>query len=213
MTSAEPVTAATDYVLTIVYLIFAMRLFRQSRRARQFAQYFASATFFATALGAAAGGTYHWVGGSVLWRLTVTSIGLAGCFMTASAAFVALAGGARQFFLYAAGLQFAVYEVWIIGHDDFLYVIYDYAAAMLFTLGLYGWAWHRRVNRSAQWIAAAILVTLAGSAVQASGFDFHRYFNHNDLYHLIQIGAAWLFYRGFRDSKDRRLSGAGAVFD
>ena len=72
------------------------------------------------------------------------------------------------------------------------------------TLALFVWASYRRLSRSAPWIAAAILVTFAASVIQASGFDLHRYFNHNDLYHVIQVGAAWLFYRGFRDSKDRR---------
>jgi hypothetical protein len=130
-------------------------------------------------------------------------MGLTGFFMTVSAAFVALAGAARQAFLIAAGLQFVAYGAWIGGHSDFRYVIYDYVAAMLLTLCLFAWASHRRLSPSAAWIAAAILVTFAASGIQASGLDLQRYFNHNDLYHVIQMGAAWLFYRGFRNCEDR----------
>ena len=134
-------------------------------------------------------------------------MGLTGLFMTASAAFVALTGVARRAFLIAAGLQFAAYGAWVVGHNDFRYVIYDYVAAMLLTLGLFVWAFHRRLSRSAVWIAAAILVTFAASGIQASGLDLHRYFNHNDLYHVMQMGAAWLFYLGFRNCEDRRENG------
>ncbi len=203
MKPAEPVTAATDYLLAIVYLIFALRLFRQAGMERQHATQLAAAAFIATMLGAAAGGTYHWIGGEILWKLTLYCIGLTGFFMTASAAFVALAGAARRAFLIAAGLQFVAYGAWVWGRDDFRYVIYDYAAAMLLTLCLFAWASHRRLSRGAVWIATAILVTFAASVIQASGLDLHRYFNHNDLYHVIQLGAAWLFYQGFRNGKDR----------
>jgi uncharacterized protein DUF6962 len=40
------------------------------------------------------------------------------------------------------------------------------------------------------------VVSVIGGAVQASGFDLHPHFNHNDLYHVIQIAAMVLFYRG-----------------
>ena len=36
----------------------------------------------------------------------------------------------------------------------------------------------------------------AGAMVQASGFRLHEHFNHNDLYHVIQMVALVLLYRG-----------------
>ena len=39
--------------------------------------------------------------------------------------------GASQALVIAASLQFATYGAWVISHDDFRYVMYDYAAAML----------------------------------------------------------------------------------
>jgi hypothetical protein len=32
----------------------------------------------------------------------------------------------------------------------------------------------------------------------ASGIALHPHFNHNDLYHVVQIAAMLLFYRGIR---------------
>ena len=42
------------------------------------------------------------------------------------------------------------------------------------------------------------------AAVQASGFALHRHFNHNDLYHVIQMGGFYLLFRGGLLVRDRR---------
>lgn len=56
---------------------------------------------------------------------------------------------------------------------------------------------------SRKWIIAGILVTLAGFAIQQTGFRSHRDFNHNDIYHVIQTGALYCFFRGARLMQDR----------
>jgi hypothetical protein len=35
-----------------------------------------------------------------------------------------------------------------------------------------------------------------GAIVQQQRLALHQHFNHNDLYHLIQIAGLWLLYRG-----------------
>ena len=203
MKSPEPVTAVTDYLLAAVYLAFALRLFSRGRSERQISLQLAAATFFSTFLGAVAGGTYHLVGGQILWKATIYCIGLGGFLMVASAAFVATVGSPRRILLIGAGLQFVAFGTWVVTHDDFRYVIYDYGAAMLLMLVLFCWASYRRLSASTPWIVASVLLAIAGSAFQASGFDLHRNFNHNDAYHIVQIGAGWLLYRGFWGSRDR----------
>ena len=41
-----------------------------------------------------------------------------------------------------------------------------------------------------------VLMSLVAAIVQQAGWDLHRWFNHNDLYHAIQAVAIWMFYRG-----------------
>jgi hypothetical protein len=40
-----------------------------------------------------------------------------------------------------------------------------------------------------------VFVSLAGVAVQQSSWGLHKHFNHNDIYHLIQIVGLYYFYR------------------
>jgi hypothetical protein len=62
----------------------------------------------------------------------------------------------------------------------------------------------RREN--GKWIAAAVVLTLIGLGVQVSGFRSHQDFNHNDVFHVIQVGAMYLFFRGTRRLQDRAYS-------
>jgi hypothetical protein len=52
------------------------------------------------------------------------------------------------------------------------------------------------------WILAGVAVSVIAALVQASGLALHRHFNHNDLYHVIQIAAMALLYKGARRLRD-----------
>lgn len=54
------------------------------------------------------------------------------------------------------------------------------------------------LDRRGMWMMAGVALSLAGLAVQQSGWALHRCFDHNDLYHLIQGAALYLIYRGAR---------------
>ena len=47
-----------------------------------------------------------------------------------------------------------------------------------------------------RWLVRGIFVTLAGLAIQQSGWSLDRHFNHNDLYHVVQMVGIFCLYRG-----------------
>jgi hypothetical protein len=180
----EPMTLATDYMLSIAAAGFAWRLWRVQR--------LWALAFVFTAAGSFFGGTYHGfvtgiapMAAVVLWKLTVFSIGLASFFL--------LAGNGRVLVPIAI-VKLVVYLSWMIVHDDFVYVIADYGLTLL----IVGLVQLVRRGRSTPWVLGSIVVSVIGALVQQSGFALHRHFNHNDLYHLIQLVALWLLYRGGR---------------
>lgn len=84
---SEPITALTDYALGAASLIFAVLLLRTGRAKHVSARLW-SIGFFASAVAAFVGGTYHalklQVDESVLrslWNVTIYSIGASGAFM------------------------------------------------------------------------------------------------------------------------------------
>lgn len=186
MTIHEPMTLATDYLLGAVSAWFAYRLFGTEPKSR----FFWAVAFAALALGAFLGGTWHgFVQSEGLWKATVLSVGTASFAMVTASAYATLAGTARNIVICLAAGKLLGFWHWMFSHDEFIYVVIDTAIAFLVVAGLHLW----RLNG---WILAGVALSVVAGLAQASGYDLHQYFNHNDLYHLIQVGAMLLFYRG-----------------
>jgi len=73
------------------------------------------------------------------------------------------------------------------------------------TLGFLASAIHAAdVHReNGKWVVAGVVLGVAGLGFQATGFRAHQFLNHNDIFHIIQIVAMWLFFTGARRLKDR----------
>lgn len=178
---AEPTTAITDFLMAGVAFALAVRL-RGAWRL----------VFVFTAIAALMGGVYHSAPSIPVWKITVYSVGLGTLFLI-------VASTESRIIRMLALMEFAIYAIWMIRHDEFLYVIIDYGSGMIVVAILYAMR-YRSMPVASRLVLASIAVSAIGAAVQASGFSLHRNFNHNDLYHVIQIVALVLLYRGARAS-------------
>jgi hypothetical protein len=125
------------------------------------------------------------------------SAGTAGlwCLALLVTALAALAGGTahgfRLFLGEAAHAQLWLLTVALIG----LSVALTLGAAIRSVL----WpsiAPGERRRAGHRWLKRGLYLTLAGLAIQQSGWGFHTHFNHNDLYHVVQMGGLYCLYRG-----------------
>ena len=180
----EPTTVLTDYALAAVSAFLGWKLIPRSK--------FWSLAFLALALGALLGGTWHGFWQSdLLWKATTLAVGLASFGMVAGSANAATTGKLRSALIGFAAGKLIAYSVWMLYHDDFIWVVADTASALLIVGGLYLW----RFNG---WMLAGVAVSVLAGLAQASGLRLHQHFNHNDLYHVIQIGAMLAFYKGLK---------------
>lgn len=209
MSITEPVTLLTDYALAAVSGWLAWRLF--AMRSGQASRLSWALAFAALALAAAIGGTFHGFAPllakgvlAVLWKATVLAVGVASFGMLAGSATAAATGALRQALIVVAVVKLLVFTVWMLGHDDFIFVIADTSIALATVAVLHGWLALRRSDRASLWTLAGVAVSLFAAGVQASGFTVHQHFNHNDLYHVIQIAAMMLYYRGVSLMYDAR---------
>ncbi len=192
----EPMTMATDYVLVVAAAYFAVRLWRSGARPWALA-------FAFTAIGSFTGGTYHGIGphlpprvDAALWKVTVFSIGLASFFLLTGAIVATTEGPVRRALMLFAVLMFIGYATWMIWHDEFKYVIADYGLSLVLLGILSAMAWARIRLPAAPWILGSIAVAVLAAAVQQSGVALHPQFDHNALYHVIQLVSLWMLYRG-----------------
>lgn len=208
MTIAEPMTMLTDYVLAGVTGWLGLRLFRA--RNGEAARSSWALAFAALAAAALLGGSYHGFAPQLsertldlTWKATVLAAGVASFGMLAGSAIATTAGRLRSVLLAFAVAKLALYSAWMLVHSDFIYVIADSGTTMVALIAVHGWSAIRSRDPASPWVLAGVGVSVLAAIVQASGFAIHRHFNHNDLYHVIQIGAMVLLYGGARRLCDR----------
>lgn len=198
---AEPTTAITDYVLSAVAAGLGWSLIR--RRDGQSSRTLWAAALTALALTALIGGTYHGFAIPALWPATVALAGVISFAMVVGSAMATTTGAVRRAVVTLAALKLIAYVAWTTGHDDFVVVIVDGGLAMLAVAALHAPSAHGAGDGASRAMLGAVALSVVGAGVQASGFALHRHFNHNDLFHVIQLAATVLFYRGARRLRDR----------
>ena len=169
---SDPIAFAGDTALALLALFFAFRLWRVHRMW--------ALAFVFTACAAIVGGVYHGYGDRAeeLWKGSVLSVGLASFFL--------LAGTHRKLAIVAA-VKLVVYATWMIGHDDFIWVVADYGLTLLL-VGIF--------HPAKKWVWGSIAVSVLAVAVQQFRVTIHpHWFDYNDLYHVIQMVALWMLYR------------------
>ena len=198
----EPATLITDYLLGALATVLALRLWNHGASTGHVSVRLWGWALFAMAVSAFAGGTSHGFAPYLsdrrqrwLWSTTVSVVGFSSFFLVCGIAVAQLEGTPRDVVIVIALVKLVGYLAWMRRRDGFRYVIVDYVTALLVVLVFQVAAWRHGAG-SAPWLVSAILVAFGGAAVQGMRLAPHRLFNHNDLFHVVQILATWLLYQG-----------------
>lgn len=199
----EPMTMITDYVMGALAFVLAMRLLMDASAGRQLSGRLWAAALVMTAVAAFTGGTYHgfiqWMpglAGRVLWKATLLATGLGSACLLAAALVASVGGQLRAALVALVIVKFLVYVWTIATRDQFVLVIADYGTALLAVLLA---AWFIRpsgLSPAAWWITAGVAVAIVAGLIQWAHLAPHVHFNHNDLFHVVQMASLYLLYRG-----------------
>lgn len=196
----EPTTLLTDLVLGTLALFWAAALLAADAGLPTAVW---GAGFAATGVAAILGGVVHGFQHRMgprharpLWRATLHLVTLSSAAMLAAALLVFPPSLLRTAGLAVVVAKLLASSALIARTPEFRIVLADHAVALAGVLALQLAAWLGHGAASAPWIVAGIAVSVVAGAIQALGIAPHRHFNHNDLYHVVQIGALWLLYRG-----------------
>ena len=63
--------------------------------------------------------------------MTTISMGIASFLLLAAGFSAAFSGQIRRWLIAGAVVKLAIYVVWMLGHDEFRYVIYDYGSTLV----------------------------------------------------------------------------------
>lgn len=199
----EPVTVLTNVILGLAAFVFASRLAYHSAVEGSASGGLMAAALLATAFAAFLGAMAHGIDPVTepalrarFWHGALYTTGFISAATLASVALFATTGGLRAAILAFAAVKLVVYLVRVARRPEFRVAAADYggALAVLFAAAVFG-ALRWRMS-GASWLIGAVLVSLAAGVAQARRIGFHRHFNHNDFYHVIQLVALYAFYRG-----------------
>jgi len=203
-------TMLTDYILGGLSAVLGLFLLGEWRGRRERPVLWWALAFFAISVATFSGGTYHGFTGSLsaatlagLWRVTTFSVGIGSFCLLTSVFHVLFAGRLRKVLIALALVKLLVYLAWMTGHDDFSYVIADYGTSMMIILLLAIVNWKKM---SFRWIATGIAVSFFAAGVQQAQLGFGPSFDHDAVYHIIQMGGMVLLYLGGRLLREREAA-------
>jgi hypothetical protein len=197
----EPATMLTDFAIAVACTAFASGVAPVA--AQWGARDLWALSFAATAAAAVVGGVFHGFALHLepaakrrLWKATQYLMGVTGLAILAAGVVAFTDAAVRPWLLVAALAKFAAYVTAVRRRDDYSIVILDYGASMLALAALAAVAWVRTGAAAAPWLVSGVAVSGIAAAVQVKKVAPHPRFNHNDLYHVIQLVALYLFFRG-----------------
>jgi len=196
----EPTTAITDFIIFGLGAGFGFLSLPDSTSLFQLLWAFA---FFSVGMGGLLGGITHGIGPKIsenakriIWQLTLIFVGLTGLLLGMSGVVYFVPKSITTWFIGGAGVIFILYIFWIVEHDTFHAAVKFYLPLMLIALIGFGVMAFSYQYTGALLIVMGLIVSLAASAVQMMKISFHQHFNHNDLFHVIQMVGMVLLYRG-----------------
>jgi hypothetical protein len=199
----EPTTVVTNIAIALAAFYFTMRLGYTASAEGMRAAGALAGGLMGTAIAAVLGAVAHGIDPLVdralrarIWRASLHAMTLIGVGTIMSVAFFAARGPTRVAILVFAGLKFLWSNVAIARRPEFRVAAADYGGALAVLLAGAVYAWIRWSEPGASWLVGGVLLSLVAGIVQARRVGLHRHFNHNDLFHLIQLLALYLFYRG-----------------
>ena len=203
MRITEPMTMMTDYVMGALAFVLAMRIVGDAAAGRQLSGRLWAAALVMTAVAAFLGGTYHgfiqWLPGAsgrALWKATLLATGIGSACLLAAAVTAATAGALQRALLAVVAVKLLVYVWTIATKDQFALVIADYGTALL-AVALAAWVIRPSgLTPAAWWITGGVAVAAVAGAIQWARLAPHVHFNHNDLFHVVQMASLYLLYRG-----------------
>ena len=157
-------TLLTDFLLAAVSAWLAWRLRGLQPRAR----HWWSIAFASLALGALLGGTWRHAAqrpplegdAPLRWRGELRHGRRLGATFSGRTRCRALDRGREAVF----------YWWWMLGHDEFIYVVLDTGIGFAAVAAMHLWRWNG-------WIVAGVVVSVGAALVQASGVRLHAHFN------------------------------------
>jgi len=208
MTITEPLTTVTDYAIAAECTLFALLLLKSKTLPKQCSSRLWAGAFIVTAIAAIGGGTCHGFLLSlepamltILWQITLYALSIASALLLWATVISGVTPSLHLYWLGAIALKCGINLACTTIQSNFFYAAIDYLSAMVIMLLLQLKGISNPQKREAGWFISGALVS--GLAVLILILQIRSLgISTNALYHLVQIIALYLLFRGAQQVKD-----------
>lgn len=211
----EQTTAATDLIMTIISAITAFGIYKLGKDIQPQKTRIWVTVFILLAIAALFGSIAHGFMMSektnyILWQPLNLALGLGVSLFAAGALYDLRSGSLPKLIvpgLIALGIIFYFITVFIPG-SFLVFIIYE-GVVMLFALVAYIVLALKGKLAGAWWMVFGVLVTIIAAAIQASGsinIQMIWKFDHNGIFHIVQMVGIFIIYIGLAKSYQQPLS-------
>jgi hypothetical protein len=198
----EPMTVFTDILILVVGVWFSREIDMWYHVRLMEVHWHFGKYFYMVALTALAGAVYHTifpeheVVRDFIWKLTMLGVGFSVYTMLMGTLYYILPFDTVQMLKLGVTAIIFAFTIWIYFDSDFMNAIKLYLPSALFIIAVMLYGWLSKGDTGALWIMCGFLITLGGAFFVVTKFGFHQHFNHNDIFHIIQIVGMVFIYRG-----------------
>ena len=196
----EPTTSITDYIIGLMGLYFGYQTLQVQSSIFHLLW---AISFFSLGIGGFLGGTRHGLGprlpailNAMIWRAALLFVMLTAVLITASVSTFFIDRAWHYSILVFCILLFIYCLIRIKRSDSFRQVVNFNLPLMIISFFGFTIVFFIVGYTGALFILIGLIVSLVAARVQASGVTLHKHFNHNDLFHVIQMFGMILMYRG-----------------
>ncbi len=211
----EQTTAATDLMLAIISIVTAFGIYNLGKQVQPVKTRIWVAVFILLAIAALFGAIAHGFVMSektnyILWQPLNLALGLGVSLFAAGAIFDLRRGSVPKGIvpgLLALGIIFYFITVFVPG-SFLVFIIYE-AVVMLFALVAYVVLAAKQKLIGAWWMVLGILITIIAAAIQATesvSVQFIWDFDHNGIFHIVQMAGILIIYLGLAKSFQQAVS-------
>ena len=198
----EPMTVFTDILILIVGVWFAREIDMWYHVRLMEVHWHFGKYFYILAFTGLAGAVYHTIlpeheiVRDFIWKLTMLGMGFSVYTMLMGTLYYILPFDTGQMLKLGVTAIIFGFTIWIYFDSDFMNAIKLYLPSALFIIAVMLYGWLGKGDTGALWIMCGFLITLCGAFFLVTKFGFHQHFNHNDIFHIIQIIGMVFIYRG-----------------
>jgi len=160
-------------------------------------------SFYAVAMGSIIGSLFHGFGPHFpklmrewIWKGALTCMGFTTFFLMMAGVSAVMSYDSYRIIMWVAVIGLILYGWQTVKFAGFGHSVKFITIGMIFTLTAFATLFWRQAHPGSGYLFAGVLLTIASGGLWATGWSIHKQFNHNDIFHVIQMVCLWLFYQG-----------------